>query len=364
MARDIVKSNIAAVAVNHGSTNAFSTSNLGLRLYMGVQDFNYSINLSRQNQKQLGTQDYSFREINNQPDVELGVSYLANSACSNEMNGGFVGESAFFTRFNNFFSGTLENSTNFYVFFDPNQSSDIFNTLTFDESLINLSGFDAIAFGNCFPATYGISYAVGTLPIVSTNYICSNVVFENITGTTMQSPAINLTGGNNNGVGLCEFEFEEQVTNDADPLVLNPADTGSTVTLQNLQVGGQPLSGVHAIQSLDMSVDLPRVPSYGLGNDYAYNRKAQLPANGRFSVSSLVSGFNEGSLTGILKNDQNYDFQLVLASGSKKLIYQIEDAKLNSYNYGMGLNEMMTLDAEFGFEVTETKGLKVSGTLY
>ena len=138
-------------------------------------------------------------------------------------------------RFNNFFSGTLENSTNFYVFFDPNQSSDIFNTLTFDESLINLSGFDAIAFGNCFPATYGISYAVGTLPIVSTNYICSNVVFENITGTTMQSPAINLTGGNNNGVGLCQFQFEEQVTNDADPLVLNPADTGSTVTLQNIK---------------------------------------------------------------------------------------------------------------------------------
>ena len=52
------------------------------------------------------------------------------------------------------------------------------------------------------------------------------------------------------------------------------------------------------------------------------------------------------------------------ASGSKKLIYQIEDAKLNSYNYGMGVNQMMTLDAQFGFEVTETKGLKVSGTLY
>ena len=271
---------------------------------------------------------------------------------------------ALYVGLRNFFSGILENSTNFYVFLDPNQGSDIFNTLKFDESLINLTGFDAIAFGNCYATTYGLSYAVDSLPVVSTNYICSNVVFENITGTTMESPAVNLTGGNSDGVGLCNFVFEANTTDDSKPVIVNPTDTGSSITLQNLQMGGQPLAGVHFLQSLDMSIDLPRTSSYGLGNDFSYNRKAQLPANGKFSVSSLVSGFNEGFLTGILDNDQNYDFQLVLASGSKKMIYQIEDAKLGSYNYGMRVNNTMSFDAEFSFEVTETKGLKVSGSTY
>tara|TARA_R100000008_G_scaffold86790_2_gene81616 strand:- start:187 stop:1281 length:1095 start_codon:yes stop_codon:yes gene_type:complete len=363
MARDIIKSNIAAVAVNHGSSDAFSTSALGLRLYMGVKDFNYSIQLPRQNLKQVGSQELAFNGMVNQPDVELGISYIAQPVGSNEYNGNFVGESSFFTKFNNFFSGTAENSSNFYVFLDPNQQADIFNTLKFDESLINLSGFDSIAFGNCYATTYGISYAVGGAPTVSTNYLCSNVVFENITGTSMQIPAINLTGGNNDGVGLCSFQFEENTTDDSKPVVLNPTDTNSSITLQNLEVGGQALSGVHFIQSVDMSVDLPRSSSYGLGNDFAYNRKAQLPANGRFSVSSLVSGLNSGVLTGILDSDQNYDFQLVLASGSKKMIYQIEDAKLSTYNYGMSVNQQMSFDADFSFNVTETKGLKISGTI-
>ena len=42
----------------------------------------------------------------------------------------------------------------------------------------------------------------------------------------------------------------------------------------------------------------------------------------------------------------------------------IEDAKLISCNYSMPVNNQMTFDAEFSFEVTETKGLKFSGTSY
>jgi hypothetical protein len=46
------------------------------------------------------------------------------------------------------------------------------------------------------------------------------------------------------------------------------------------------------------------------------------------------------------------------------MIYQIEDARLVSYNYSMPVNNQMAFDAEFSFEVTETKGLKLSGSYY
>ena len=62
--------------------------------------------------------------------------------------------------------------------------------------------------------------------------------------------------------------------------------------------------------------------------------------------------------------DIDYSFELALEVSGYKMIYQIEDAKLNSYNYAMTVNNMMSFSAGFGFEVTETKGLKMSGTLY
>lgn len=365
MARNILKSNNVAVTVQQGSS--FSTSNADLKLYKLVQDYNYSIQLPHQNLKQVGSQELASQEFFQQPDVELGFSYIPEPSMGNEVFGKFLFPSPT-TEFKNMFSGTLGLDTNFYLLIAPNQQDDALDRMAFDESPMNLNGWSAIAFGNCFPATYGLSYTVGTLPIVSTNYICSNVVFENLTGTSMLMPAINLTGGNNDNVGRCLFQIDAQTSNDRRPLIVNPENTGSDIILQNLQVGGQALSGLHFIQSLDMSVDLSRSSSYGLGNDFAYNRKAQLPAKGSFSVSSLVSGLDSGVLTGVLDNDLNYDFELILQAVTggvgKNIVYRIEDAKLNSYNYGMSVNNEMTFDASFSFQVTETKGLKISGTAY
>ena len=263
------------------------------------------------------------------------------------------------------FSGALEMSTNFYVFITPDGGDDVLPYIQAGAPN-DLSGFNVIAFGNCFPTTYGLSYAVGTLPVVSTNYICSNVVFENATGTGMQLPAINLESGNDNEVGTSVFNFGAGVgiKDGQSGIIVNPTDTGSSISLENLQVGGQNLSGVHFVQSLDMSVDLPRVSNYGLGSDFAYGRQAQLPAKGTFEVSSLVSGLDSGVLTGVLNNDSSYSFELVLAKDDKKMTYQIEDAKLNSYNYGMSVGQNMTFDASFSFNVTEETGLKLSGTSY
>ena len=381
MTRDIIKSNIAFVATQN-TDEAFVTGGSPFAkqqvcLYGGVQEVNYSIQLPRQNLKQVGSQNFVFNGIMQQPDVELTVSFLGQPWMTNECNGGFLmetpttaGKGHYLTGLHNMFSGVVGKSTNFYVFMAPTQGTDALNSyeITFDDETINLSGFDAMAFGNCFPTTYGLSYAVGGLPIVSTNYVCSNVVFENITGETMNSPAVNLESGNSDNAALTSFTFSPNVgytISQKVPPILNPVNTYSNITLQNMQVGGQNLSGTHFVQSLNLSVDLPRVSSYGLGNDFAYNRKAQFPANGRFSVSSLVSGLDAGVLTGVLDGDQDYNFELRLAadvdSSENQALYKIENAKLNSYAYGMAVNGQMQFDADFSFAVTETEGLKISG---
>ena len=341
------------------STSSFFKSNVDLNLYNFVQNSNYSVSFSRQNTKQLGAKNYASTDIFRQPDVQLNFTYIPEPELENEYYGCFCKTSVH--RFVPMFSGYLDANTNFYVLNAPDQEDDAISSVNLGSTL-DLVGWEGIAFGNCFPSSYSLSYSVGSFPTVSTSYLCSNMKYEDLTGTSMQSPAINLESGNNNEVGLCVFSFDNGKTK---PEIPNPSRSTSTVNLENLQVGGQRLSGTHFIQSVDMSVNLDRVANYGLGSDFVYGRKAQLPAQGSFAVSSLVSGFDNGQMTGVLKNDSSYDFDLTLAtSGDKKIVYQIEDAQLVSYNYSMPINGEMSFDAQFSFEVTDKKGLKISGSSY
>lgn len=372
MSKTITKSNTAVILLNtHLSASqqsAFTTSNMPVEPYNLVQDFNYSVQIPRQDLKQVGSQDLASRDFFQQPDVQLGFSYLIEPAFRNEKNSFLIpfDIETSPSEFHNFFNGVLDKSTNFYAVISNEQQGDALDKIAYNDTIFDLTGFDCIAFGNCFPTSYGLTYSLGAMPVASTNFICSNVIFEKLTGKSMQSPAINLTGGNNDNVGLSLFLIEDRPN--GFNLVVGPNETGadSAVKLQNLEVGGQALSGIHFVQSLDMSVGLERTSNYGLGNDFAFNRKAQLPANGTFTVSSLVSGLAAGELTGVLNNDDDYTFEVAFTSttGHKGMIYKVEDAKLNSYNYGMPVNGQMTFDAEFSFKVTETNGLKVSGSQY
>ena len=366
MARNTIRSSNAVVATTD-SSNAWSTANQSLLLHRLTQNVSYSIQMPRSNMKQVGSQEFAFRNSFSQPDVQLEISYIPEPSFSNEVAGRFVGTSNNWLSFKNMFDEAEESSedTNFYVFLVDNEDEDFLNEIEF-YSTLNFDGYDAISFGNCFPNSYNLRYGVGQLPIVSTSYICSNSVFNNLTGTSEVSPAINLTGGNNDGVGRTEFLFAVRGTAELEknPPIVNPVNTESNITLQNLQVGGQALSGFHYVQTVDMNVNLERTSNYGLGSDFAYGRKPQFPAQGSFAVTSEVSGLAAGQLTGVLDNDRNYDFQLVLEATGKKRIYQIEDAKLDTYSYQMNVNETMSFDASFSFEVTQTKGLKISGTIY
>ena len=366
MARNIIRSNNAIVAVQN-STTAFSTTLKTLKLHKIVQTFDYSIDYSRQQSKQIGSQDLSTNNIYNQPDVSLNISYIPEPNFSNEVQGRFLNSTPEDEFKNMFDAGDSEDSTNFYVLVSENQEDSFIDSVTLDGTANDFAGKDAIAFGNCFPESYSLSYSIGDLPKVNTSYICSNVVFANLIGFYMQMPAINMTGGNNDNVGNSVFTFAKDLTTEAlekAPPIVNQTNAGSDVTLQNLQVGGQEISGSHLVQSVNMNVSMPRVSAYGLGNDYAFGRKRQFPAKGTFAVSSQVSGFESGAMTGVLNSDELYQFDLTLEASGKSMVYRIEDAKLGSYNYSMDINGRMNFDADFSFEVTQEKGLKLSGTHY
>ena len=72
-----IQSDDAAVLVGEGGENAFDTSDTTIQPYKLVQNFSYSVGMSREEPKQLGTQDLSFRQLNRQPDIELNFLVLS-----------------------------------------------------------------------------------------------------------------------------------------------------------------------------------------------------------------------------------------------------------------------------------------------
>ena len=361
MSRAIIQSQKAIVAASN-DTGSFKTTNIDLNLINNVQNASFSIAFPHEKSKQLGSQDFSIDNTFIQPDVELTLSYIPEPKLQNEINSNFISGGNSYTTDVQALAGSLPKNTNFLIINSPDDGKDALDSVTVGGSAVNLTGFEAAAFGNCFLTSYGLTYGVNSLPIVTTTYVASNAKFEKLTGTSMESPAINLLQGNNNNVGLLNFTFDNGTK---DPKVPTPNDPNSSVSFENLQVGGQVISGSHLVQSVDMSVALQRVSNYGFGSDFSYDRKAEMPADGSFDISSLVSGYENGNITGVLETEQTYSFDLVLSStDSKKIKYSISNARLQSYNSSLPVNGMMSFDAAFTFPVNESAGLRLSGTSY
>ena len=360
MTRNILKSNSSFVGAAYISNKeAFHTTDFNLNLFNLVQDVSFAAAFPHERVKQVGSSSLAVDNTFYQPDITLDISYLPNTDLSNERYNFFSAGTIIANGLRPALSGTSNASTNFYVFNDPTQGEDALGNLSFSTAL-NLTGYEILAFGNAYLTNYSLSYAVGGMPSISTSYICSNMEFAEGTGNSMKSVAINLESGNDNNVGRCNFNFSN---GSKAPPIVHPIGGGSHVTMENLQVGGQILSGVHYLQSVNLNVSLPRISAYGLGSNYAYNRKLQLPAQGSFTANSLVSGFESGQITGLVENESSYSFDIVLQdTGSNKVLYRVEEAKLESYSYGMPVNDKMSFDSTFSFQVNEEGGLLISGS--
>ena len=363
MATSAFRSNNCFVACEELATiDAFYTGVTTGSIMSVVQGSSFEVSLDHVASKQLGSRYYSFNSLNRQPDVGLSVSYIPSYPYFNEglvnladLNSGPTDTTISRAALSGFESA----SRNFYIFTRPEEGYNALSGFSVGDDL-NFSGYQCASVGNCYLTNYSLSYTVGGLPSVQANFIGYNMQYQEITGANVDSPAINLASGNAKQVGELTLSGLREFT--SSPVIMNPNDTGSLVTLENLQVGGQPLGAGHLLQSVELNLDVQRVAAYGLGSDYVYDRKMLLPALGSLSVSSLVSGWESGVVSGVLGSEASYDLDLTLAASGKSLTYKIQDAKLQSYSYAMEVNGLMTLQTSFEFEVSPNPGgLQISG---
>jgi hypothetical protein len=361
MDRVNLKSNNTAVLA--GPSPAFKSIDEKASLFGGVQSSSFSIPGNREIKKQVGSCFYAVDDLPRHPDIDLSISYLYSPSMENEK---ILGLNADYTSIdllpsildNVFVSGIELFSNNFYFYNHPDQGSDAIEYLTSDE-ISNPNNGEIISFGNCFLTDYSVSFQVGNLPSVSTNYKCSNMKAELYTGN-IQMPSINLAAGNNIGVGDLDFtglltKRENYLGLGIDVDLADPktSEPGSLeLFLEDLQVGGQSLlQSRQILQNFDFNFSLDRVDLYGLGSDYVFNRKVQYPVRGNVTINSVVANYETGFISGMLKDESTYDFT-IKALDCEKIVeceFNFDNLKLETFNYSLDVNNDMQYSASFSF---------------
>jgi len=465
MARNILKSNNSIVIA--GQRPAFTTGDrIGSDMsgaYMSVvQSVGVGFSQQRQKSKQVGSKSLAINDITRMPDVDLSISYYYTPAMLNENMLGLINDQTGSSK-SDFFSGYDNQDQNFYIVNHQDQGSDMIvnggsevGSLTTDAEIISV--------GNAFLTNYSLGFSVGSLPVVSTSYKCSNIAINqegfssflsisgainsdpsglgsdisleplalagitagspdysvttsegveiqvnyippeqiwelevdfggsppsaiyqssvtnqlnpngilfssvlagrddiSLTGSDLnvENPAINLSSGNNNNVGSTNLEdafingFGDYTgVNRFDPPLCSPTEVNST--LQNLQIGGAPISGDAHLQSFSFNIPINRIDLFGLGSDYPYGRKVQYPITSSVSVEFLVSGLATGEIANLITAESGYDFNIEVVDTGEDFThtFSFSDLKLESSAYQMNVNDQMTYSLSFSHEIT------------
>lgn len=367
MKKIIIKSNAAFALI--GNSPSWTTGQDSGRLLSLVQNCEFSISNDRQKIKQIGSQNYAVNDIIKSPDVEISLGYYATPYVSNELLFGMQGSGSTYEPIASNLQGK---NNNIYVLVNTEDGADGFEEAKRTDFLnADFSGFNAITFGNCYLNKYSLNFSIGQIPTVSAGFAASNVRFESLTGNRIPIPAINSISGNNSGSGSLNLGVLYQtitgsfIKNDTESRTEYNAPVAvpneSIFSLQNLQIGGINLesSAKPILQSFSMDLDLARVPLYGLGSNYVFDRKLLYPVNGQAQISCLVSGIASGQIQSMLVNESGHSLEVAF-SDSKNLttgFYKIENAKLDSYSFAMQVNGIMQFNASYSFTVNETGGL-------
>ena len=361
MARDILKSNNSIVIV--GQRPAFTTgdrfgTDMSGACMSAVQSVSVGFSQPRQKSKQVGSKGLAINDITRSPDVDLSIDYYYTPAMLNENMLGLINDQTG-TAKSVFFSGYTNEDQNFYIANHPDQGSDIIlnNDLSFKLSNANIS--EVISIGNAFLTNYSLGFSIGSLPVVSTSYKCSNMNVEIASSAEYGIPAINLNSGNNNNVGQVRLDSasisgfgDYTAINRLNPPLCSPTKVNST--LQNLQIGGAPISGDAHLQSFSFNIPINRVDLFGLGSDYPYGRKVQYPITSSVSVEFLVSGLATGEISNLITAESGYDFDVGIVDTGNDFThtFSFSDLKLESSAYQMNVNDQMTYSLSFSHEIT------------
>lgn len=430
--------------LNNDFSNLGPNQNL-LMFINRVQNATFSIETEREEVRQIGTRSLVARPNINAPKINLQFEYLLNGLA----NDARIGLNVNYAQFQFPHSGTPFYSNNFNVslisgliarqFTQPSgepywpypmrDNRNIFLARAREGTEIQrlgehrldepdltqgvdplATGYEVLAFGNCYLDSYETSASVNGFPRSKLSYFAENVCFY-LSGSGCNIPAINTT--TRQLINQNKFNIPE-VRDDGGAYILHPGDIILDISgASNVTGFGLNFNNI-AITDYNISLDFNRDLLMSLGHKCPIDREITFPIIANLTLGTVVGDLTSGHFIDILNQDSDYNIVIklrnplinppfsprnqtvpfssgsagsagtagvgvvissgspsrhsgpALANGDVAIRYDFRGAKFNSvgYNTSIGINKKA--EVSFSVEIDPddlTKGLFVSGLL-
>lgn len=156
---------------------------------------------------------------------------------------------------------------------------------------------------------------------------------------------------------------------------------GITLKVKNINVGGPIIGGEDEgdcftgdanVQSFNIGVPFAREDLFGFQSMHVYGRKMKYPQVGTLSMSLLSSAFKSGRLSEIFCKDNFYEIEInfdnqcnFTCNGAPKhsiMKLIISNAKLDGYSLSQGIGSVGTVDCNFSFGISTSRGINIFGS--
>jgi len=332
------------------------TSTYSLKRIDRVQESSITISNNIANKKHIGYDDFLYNTNYMPPTVACDITYVSQNN-SNELvlglNASGVG----------IYSGLNVTGTDKNLFF-------LFDTGTAVRDVTGLSNFNGVqvlALGNAYITNYSCSAAVGALPSANVSFAGSNVIFQDYDGSNIIP---SLESGNITSytytLASNNFRKENYISNFAnEENFIRPGDITLELEDSTEKDGGVRFVSSGKIQNYQINIPFERRDLVGFGSDYPFERQLMYPSVGELSMNVIFDGFNTGNQTGVIFQNQDYNFKIKLRDcddyTTDKLTYSITGAKLVSQQMATQIGESFVFQGAFTFPITESGNFAIDG---
>ncbi|MDP2692668.1 MAG: hypothetical protein Q8O88_03460 [bacterium] len=172
-----------------------------------------------------------------------------------------------------------------------------------------VTGYQILAFGNCYLESYRTSAAINQIPRTQVSYSCENIAFYT-SGSGCNIPAIHPKSGysaNSN-----KFVIPNTM-DEGGPFILLPGNI-----LLDISSSGDHLSGLHfnfqdiKIQSYDISMGFNRQPLNSIGYRHSLDKQIDFPVFVDLNFTMFFGDSNSGNFVDRLFIDSGYNINIRL----------------------------------------------------
>jgi len=333
-----------------------------LRQIKRLQSINYGYSIARTDTYQFGQLARIGTAVLESPSVNLDFSYYLTDGQNENLLGFDVDNNTNFLRRQ--VGGSDADGRNFFVYAAPAGTDAIGSIAQIDAQ--DSTKKSIISLGNCYVTNYSVNGAVGAVPMASVSVEGFNLRTEDGRGMTGRSPAINIKLGTSSDSEGRDFEISpEYIATGEGVSELLPGDIDislGSASLLSLLADTDSKTSAH-IQNFSLDIPMSRTTIQRVGNAFGFSKAIDLPITATVSVSAILAdrpATSKSLFTELYENNKNdltISFKqpnpLGAKLGKNAVVIKVQNATLDSENYGMSIGDNRTVDFTFSATIGE-----------